>query len=473
MEVGLSLGLPIGAASNGSDAAPILLIVGGQSNPSGVMAISGLGAEYKIPNSEIQVKLPSGEFATLDVNTNNNQVPIESNQYGFPTTLSYQLFDQYEVPIYLVKFAVNGSSLHTDWSPSQSPSTGYYHLLKRMIDDAIFTIIKTHPSFHVRFIWYQGEADGDTQPHVDAYPANITNIIDSYRTDLFIPDLQFDLVGILSTSAPLAAGIRTALSNYAISDDRCDYHDAEGYSTGDGVHLNHAGILELTTALLNDAVFDSSNLVTYSVTYNPILHYTSNNVIMDGLGIEELVDISGNGNNFVQLDTDAQFTITPNALNGFPAITMNGVDQFMELTGLRTIGTTLAVFNYNTDTTFIGFVGLLTELTMSGEPRFIILGLSGQNDFYTTTNQTVNKTEVWINDVKTVDFGTLSEHKVYSGHEYNFDPKELNGLVIGHNSSAFWWGGELLELLVFEEIIPTTVRNEEVNKLLTKYNITY
>ena len=73
-------------------------------------------------------------------------------------------------------------------------------------------------------------------------------------------------------------------------------------------------------------------------------------LIMNGTGVATWQDQSGNGRDLTQPTAAAQPTVTTGAVNGLPAITLNGTSQFIRNLSSLTFGTMFIVANYTAGT---------------------------------------------------------------------------------------------------------------------------
>ncbi len=113
----------------------------------------------------------------------------------FGYTLKHSIFPNDS--IYLVKYAIGGTSLTTDWKPD---GTGYcYDGFKSAVKAAMQNLAnaKLSPSI-AGMIWMQGEAEAHTGAGAMQYATNLTKLITAVRSDFATPNMPF-VVGRIST----------------------------------------------------------------------------------------------------------------------------------------------------------------------------------------------------------------------------------------------------------------------------------
>jgi len=101
--------------------------------------------------------------------------------------------------IALVKHAVGGTNLASDWDPSGGPQ---YTTFINRVDTALQRIrdMGLEPELG-GMLWMQGERDSRDQAMADAYQTNLVNFITAVRDHLDEPDLPF-IIGLPTESLP-------------------------------------------------------------------------------------------------------------------------------------------------------------------------------------------------------------------------------------------------------------------------------
>lgn len=135
----------------------------------------------------------------------------------------------------IVKHAIGGTNLHTDWSP-QAPGPRY-----RTLHDLVTAAGKARPIRVIGMVWSQGGADAKEAIHAEAYAANLLALIERARAD-FAHDLAFVCVRANPPDKPFIAQVRAAQTG-------CPAHryalvDSDGFSVGpDRIHFDTPGMV--------------------------------------------------------------------------------------------------------------------------------------------------------------------------------------------------------------------------------------
>lgn len=137
----------------------------------------------------------------------------------------------------IVKFAVNGTSLATDWLPN---------LLSQAISHAQAAAASQPVRFAGAF-WMQGESDASSADQADAYAANLRTLVARLRTELNAPKMTFTVCRINPpTNAPwlFRDTVRTAQEDPGI--DNYQMMDCDGLPLGpDKLHFTTQGIVQM------------------------------------------------------------------------------------------------------------------------------------------------------------------------------------------------------------------------------------
>ena len=168
------------------------------------------------------------------------------------------LTSTYSQPQAILKFAVSGSSLHTDWNATRrlAPEDGYLYLnLLNIIDASLQALTDDGYAYNIKgAVWLQGESD-ISQPHLGNYQTNLDDLISGIRTHLNKPALPFVLIGIVPTTAQ--APINTILQNYAYTDSHIGYitePTAGAWTLFNNKHYDHAAFLDIGVAVADEMV---------------------------------------------------------------------------------------------------------------------------------------------------------------------------------------------------------------------------
>ena len=178
-------------------AAVKVFLLAGQSNMLGVGTASEMPAPYNVPQTNVKYWKTDGTGrgeGWVDLRPR-----IVRDFFGpevtFGHTLANSIFPNDR--IYLVKYAIGGTTLTTDWKPD---GTGYcYTAFKAAVKAAMqnLTLANLSPSI-AGMIWMQGEGEAHTGVGSRQYAAKLTRFITTVRSDFATPDMPF-VIGRIST----------------------------------------------------------------------------------------------------------------------------------------------------------------------------------------------------------------------------------------------------------------------------------
>lgn len=100
--------------------------------------------------------------------------------------------------IYLIKWGVDSTSLAGPWNPDGSGVQ--YNTFKNRVNTALSALAGQSPVI-AGMIWMQGESDANDTAMANAYAANLTNLINTARSDFSAPDMPFVLGRITDLSS--------------------------------------------------------------------------------------------------------------------------------------------------------------------------------------------------------------------------------------------------------------------------------
>lgn len=147
--------------------------------------------------------------------------------------------------------AVGGTSL-ADWAQSTNRTTVYGHAWAR-----IRGALRRSGTVLRAIVWYQGEADAQTEVAANAYAATCQAIFDAMRTDLAMPDLPIIIVRIRSDGpGAFTSTVRAQQATLAQASPPQIVIDApEGAGTlADTIHLNSEGQNALADLIVPEVV---------------------------------------------------------------------------------------------------------------------------------------------------------------------------------------------------------------------------
>jgi hypothetical protein len=194
------------AAAPGLAATKVFLLAG-QSNMAGVGGYPGgtINGSYVPPEPSIPspYNVPQPDVKFWNNNAWTNLQPgfgYQSGEFGPEVTFGYALNNLFPADdIYLVKYAVSGSTLAVNWNPNGT-GTGY-NAFKAAVNAAMQNLSNAHLSPTIAgMIWMQGESDANNHAYATVYAGNLTNFITKVRSDFSAPDMKF-VVGRIDTWA--------------------------------------------------------------------------------------------------------------------------------------------------------------------------------------------------------------------------------------------------------------------------------
>ncbi|GGL77414.1 sialate O-acetylesterase [Wenxinia marina] len=195
MRLGLTLGL--GAASARTEdtqgpapsALPLLLIVAGQSNaradgtsaatPPAKYTDGSLGEVYSFVADGLSLaEIETGTFPAYDVTTNADP-DSAGTAWGSEAEFVYRMRQGGDDrPVYVVKLAINGQNLHTQWHPD-TPNDKFAYLEAKVTRAR--ALVPCGFGAEV-VIWNQGESDAAEDSPADAYAGNFADWLFALRT---------------------------------------------------------------------------------------------------------------------------------------------------------------------------------------------------------------------------------------------------------------------------------------------------
>jgi hypothetical protein len=187
-----------------------------------------VGANLTTPNPKVFCAWNSSTVSQLVFST----LPTKCGGPGPELVLGQALTKAGYSTTSLIKVAVGGTNLYSDWrSPLSVPSGGnegyLYTRLRTRIQSLKTTPASVNPSCATKackwsaFIWFQGEADSDNNPqkssaNADAYEQNLKNLIADVRKDAGSPTLPVVIVQTGAWAQSLAFGKIVAAAQTAV-----------------------------------------------------------------------------------------------------------------------------------------------------------------------------------------------------------------------------------------------------------------
>lgn len=168
----------------------------GQSNLVGREDVSNLPTFFEGDYNVVNI-FNGNSFDALNISEdNNNQLGQPASQYGFECTLR-NLYSKYQLPVFMLKYGVGGTSLENDWSATGAnylQLETYLNNLKSNFNDLGITIKWRS------FVWIQGEKDCKFNDMANNYQSNLEDLILRVQ-NLTSSDIKF-IIWQLNLNAP-------------------------------------------------------------------------------------------------------------------------------------------------------------------------------------------------------------------------------------------------------------------------------
>ncbi|HEY1096562.1 MAG TPA: sialate O-acetylesterase [Alphaproteobacteria bacterium] len=169
-----------------------LAVIAGQSNAKGRGVISEssyVGGAATISNAYIW---NNSSFAWANLQAGVNNDAYDTTKLGVEMSLAKNFTTSKAQPLYIMKYAVDGTSV-VQWLPA----TGSFNTLRDMIQRAVWSIEDSgSPVRPVAFIWYQGESDAMNATDAGNYMARLQQFIDGVNTIYGVAQIPFFIVQI-------------------------------------------------------------------------------------------------------------------------------------------------------------------------------------------------------------------------------------------------------------------------------------
>jgi hypothetical protein len=194
----LAIGLLV-AASPAAATTRVYLLAGQSNMVGGAGAGEGdpaIPAPYNVAQPAVQIRWMNGDWAALQ-----QGFSYEYNSFGPEVSFGYRLHNTiYPTDsIYLVKYAVGGTHLATEYNEWNPNGGALYNGLKTAVNNAMQNLTAAGKSPQIAgMIWMQGESDANNATYAAEYATNLTNFITRLRSDLATPNMPF-VVGRITT----------------------------------------------------------------------------------------------------------------------------------------------------------------------------------------------------------------------------------------------------------------------------------
>jgi len=198
---------------------PIFIIMAGQSNAQGKVAMSELPVQYQGTFPQVQVWNGTA-FESLNASdSNNNQFGDPTNCFGAEMSMAIDLANEQNCTVYLLKYAIGGTQLFDDATVTWNtvPVGEYFDILVGHVNNALPLL----PADYTLggFVWNQGEGDSNTTvTQGNSYLASWLLFMADMRSETGLTDLKFFWTRILSH--PLGGSWQWS---YAVRRDQTKY----------------------------------------------------------------------------------------------------------------------------------------------------------------------------------------------------------------------------------------------------------
>jgi len=247
-----------------NDAKPVkLILLGGQSNMAGMGRIKAIGeSALRQPFSAVKI-WHNGRDIWVDIRPGHDG---RTGYFGPEIAFGHAIAGSFpKAEVRLVKFAVGGSGLATQWNPK-----GPGRFLERFLQETAAALADLKASGRkgevVGMLWMQGEQDAKDSDHpgnARAYESNLTALIEKVRDAVGNRRMVFVIGRIhdsLENATPhrgkdfkQAPVVREAMARVARKDRRVGLVDTDGFSLArDRVHFDAEGCIRLGRAFAKE-----------------------------------------------------------------------------------------------------------------------------------------------------------------------------------------------------------------------------
>ncbi len=223
-----------------------VVLLGGQSNADGRAAASGL------PTSPVNLQQPQDD---VDFYEGSLTTLRPFTEFGPEITLGRRLSDNLaddpKTRVAIIKYAVGGTDLYSDWVAGGDGSTSgdgpNYVTFQGRVTNGMAALAAAYPNAAIEIdgmLWVQGERDAGTA-EASNYETNLTNFIADIRLT-YEPDLWFIVSRLSSGQTAVNAGglatVRAAQSAIAAADPLTALLDTDGFDMKtDNLHFDAVG----------------------------------------------------------------------------------------------------------------------------------------------------------------------------------------------------------------------------------------
>lgn len=459
----------------------------GQSDAQGTAANTNLPTTLQGAQAgEYIWNTTSGKWEVMNVGVNN--LGFTTAQHGIEPQLLAKLKEDYGEDVFIFKYAVGGTSLHTDWDPSGG--TQWTTTVTRW-NAAKTELARMHLVEDVKAIIFdQGQSDADTEAHALAYGG----LLDTFKTaarglfgetlfiepKLFVPDNTY----------PYWETVNAAKAAAAALDSNHHYID-EGVGTIDDVHRTSRsmgrvgyGIAEILTGVAVERVTDVATPFMDMDLEDQAMVLDAAGNIVDAASNEQIATITDKGSAGLSITCDSGARPVYNTgtaqMNFGTRIECGDPDDFNEFhtVGDITVFIVSDIVTEATSTLMSNNNGSFDEKGLSifffddgptntyrmvgGTGSLFLLANNGSNDDYEVSG--VEITALRVDDAAAADFrlygnGALSISTNAANTGTGDADRSLHFASLG--SESFYWSGFMQRSVIYKR----TFTDAEMNTM--------
>lgn len=339
----LFLAALMGCFSTSAQAVKVkVILLGGQSNMDGRAPGSGLPTTpfnlqqaqtdvlFYHGNASGQAYLPGNVLTKLAPGSGSKSP--SSPTFGPEVTFGRSIADAYPGETFaLIKYALGGSKLATDWNPSTGAT---YTAFRNTVTNGLAVLTNAGYTYEIAgMLWMQGESDSSSA-YANAYQANLTAFIADIRSRYgiipFVICETWRNEGDSTHPGTLGNIVSAAQQNIANTISSVGFVSTRSFTFQDDYHLNAQGQINLGYGCANYLI--SNNLIsTLSVSSNSQADIAGHWSFDSNYN-----DVSGNGWNGTLVDTgtlgNSGITTTPGQYKwGDGALNLSSEQDYISL----------------------------------------------------------------------------------------------------------------------------------------------
>ncbi len=237
-----------------------VFLLGGQSNMAGLGGYDfPLPTPYSVPQPNVQfwnygpgtqpdptygINYPGVGTGWVDLQSGFGHKP---EHFGPEVTFGYTLNNIFpDDDIYLIKEGISSQDLAVHWNPDGTGNI--YNIFKSRVDAAMQNLTDAGLSPTIAgMIWMQGESDALNPAYAPHYETNLTNLIQTVRSDFNTPDMPFVMGRILTMWGTPAdnALVRGAQETVSAADANVSWVDTDDLQLAYVGHYGTQGQIDL------------------------------------------------------------------------------------------------------------------------------------------------------------------------------------------------------------------------------------